>query len=98
MSKEPSLCAPGTHILTVVNNNLDKTIITASDSTLYVKDIQTGNTIVTIEKNNDPVKSLVFNPEKIMIASESTDYILYIKDIQTGDIIVTLKGHNGPLR
>jgi WD40 repeat protein len=89
---------PGTHILSIINNNLEKTTIKATDSMLYVKDVQTGDTILTMEKNNNPVKSLVFNPDKIMIASESTNSILYIKDIQTGDIIVTLEGRNGPLR
>jgi WD40 repeat protein len=84
--------------MSIINNKLDRVMIRSTDSMLYVRDIQTDDVILTLEKNNNPIKSLVFNPDKIMIAPESTDSTLYIKDVQTGDIIITLEGHNGPMQ
>ena len=98
MSKEHSFCMPGTHLMSIVNNKSDRIMIRTTESMIYVRDVQTDDVILTLEKNNDPVKSFVFNPDKITIAPESTDSIIYIKDVQTGDIIVTLEGRNGPIR
>ncbi|CAJ0961047.1 unnamed protein product, partial [Mesorhabditis belari] len=65
----------------------------ASDGTVKVWNVQTGECLQTLTGHTDAVESLLFEPERDLVASASLDATIRVWDVRRGTCIAILLSH-----
>ncbi|CAO3570164.1 unnamed protein product [Mortierella alpina] len=77
----------------VVFSPCGQQIASGSDSTVRLRDIQTGVPGAILSSHTRPVKSVVFSPSGQQIASSSDDQTVRLWNAQIGTAVAILSGH-----
>lgn len=60
-------------------------------------DVHSGKERLTLGKDVQPVRSLAFSPNGLLLATGGSDSLIRIWDLATGKTVATLRGHTGPI-
>ena len=72
------------------------TLVTGgSRATIKVRDLKTGELLLTLKGHSDRVRSLAISPDGRMLVSGSDDNTIKLWNLKTGQELRILKGHSG---
>ena len=77
----------------VITPDGSRTISAASDNTLKVWDLESGDVVQTLKGHTDWVLGVEVTPDGSRAVSASQDHTLKVWDLASGDVVHSLKGH-----